>query len=247
MTPTIIAPSILSANFARLQQEMEDARDGGTTFFHLDVMDGHFVPNLTFGPPIVKCLKPGFTGDEIFDCHLMVNNPESLINAFADALIQSEGEQGRHFLSVHVEVCPHVHRAIESIRRAGLRPGVVLNPGTPLSTLDEVLPLVDLVLLMSVDPGFGGQAFIPSVLRKIYRLRQRIVEEHLACHIEVDGGLKVHNIREIAAAGADILVAGSEVFGKRSQGSTPADQVRKLRDAVAGVDPGTPILPGSPA
>jgi ribulose-phosphate 3-epimerase len=167
----------------------------------------------------------------------MIENPEKFIADFAAACIQTPEDRDKHFLSVHVETCPHLHRALETIRSHGLRPGVVINPGTPVSVLDVVLPQADLVLCMSVDPGFGGQAFIEAVKPKVREVRRRVREIGREILIEVDGGVKVSNIAEICACGADVLVAGSEVFGKRSKGNTPADMVRALYKAIEGVNP----------
>jgi ribulose-phosphate 3-epimerase len=202
-----IAASILSADFARLGEQVKEAAAGGADWIHVDVMDGHFVPNMTVGPPIVAALRP--ITDLPLDVHLMIEGPERLIPEFARA--------GADCITVHVETCPHLHRTIQQIKELGVQAGVTLNPGTPLSTLREILSEVDLVLIMSVNPGFGGQSYIPASTDKIARLRRMLDERGLAeVEIQVDGGIKVHNIAEVVAAGASVLVVGSAIFNKQA-------------------------------
>ena len=200
-----IAPSILSADFARLGDEIRAVEAAGADLIHVDVMDGHFVPNITIGPLVVEACKK--VTKLPLDVHLMIEDPERFIADFAKA--------GADYLVVHAETGYHLHRLVQSIRELNVKAGVSLNPATPLETLDYVLSDLDMVLIMSVNPGFGGQAFIPSALDKIKRLRKMIDDRKLAVEIEVDGGVKPANGAEIAAAGADILVAGSAVFGAK--------------------------------
>ena len=217
-----IAPSILSADFARLADAVHQAEAGGADWIHVDVMDGHFVPNITIGPPVVKALRKETTLP--LDVHLMINRPEQLLETFAAA--------GADYLTVHVEAASHLHRTIEKIRELGVKPGISLNPATPLSTIEEILPFVDMVLLMSVNPGFGGQRFIPTSTAKIAALRSTIEKRSLwGVEIEVDGGVSVKTIPEIVAAGASVLVAGAAVFNSEA---TVADNVAALRAAAQG-------------
>jgi len=213
-----LAPSILSADFGRLAEEVRAVEAAGADLIHVDVMDGHFVPNLTIGPTVVEAVRR--VTRLPLDVHLMIEEPQRYIPDFVRA--------GADWVSVHVEACPHLHRVVQMIREQGARAGVVLNPATPLSALDAILDAVDFVLLMSVNPGFGGQAFIPSVLPKIAALRQRLDQEGLDVALEVDGGIKVDNAEAVARAGADILVAGSAVFGSPDYGAT----LRALREAA---------------
>ena len=212
-----IAPSILAADFARLGEEIAAVEAAGADLLHVDVMDGHFVPNLTIGPPVVKAVKA--VTKLPLDVHLMVEQPDALLPDFIDA--------GSDNLTVHVEACRHLHRTIQSIKDAGVRASVVLNPATSLHALDEILPEVDMVLLMSVNPGFGGQRFLPATLDKIRTLRAQIEERRLPVAIEVDGGVKADNAAEICAAGADVLVAGTAIFGQPDYGAA----IRALRAA----------------
>jgi ribulose-phosphate 3-epimerase len=210
--PTLIAPSILSADFAHLADEVAAVERGGADLLHVDVMDGHFVPNLTVGPPIVESLKK--VTKLPLDCHLMMTNADAFIDEFASA--------GADYLTVHVEACPHLHRTVQAIKERGVKAGVTLNPATSLHTIEEILPEVDLVLIMSVNPGFGGQKFITSCLQKIVTTRQMIDRAGSRALLEVDGGVKVDNAAQILAAGADVLVAGSAIFTSRDYAATIA-------------------------
>ncbi|MCK4621407.1 MAG: ribulose-phosphate 3-epimerase [Desulfuromonadales bacterium] len=198
-----IAPSILSADFAKLGDEIKAIETGGADYVHVDVMDGHFVPNITIGPLIIEAVRP--VTKLPLDVHLMIENPDQYIPAFAKA--------GADIIVVHAEATTHLHRTVQLIKSLGKKVGVSLNPATSLSTLEMILPNLDLVLLMTVNPGFGGQSFIRNCLPKIAELRRQIEALGLPIELEVDGGVKVDNIEEIAAAGADVFVAGSAVFG----------------------------------
>ena len=205
-----IAPSILSADFSRLAEEVQAVDRAGADYIHVDVMDGHFVPNITIGPLVVNALRK--VTDKPLDVHLMIENPDLYIADFAKA--------GADIITVHQEAVPHLHRTVQLIKSLGKQAGVSLNPATPVETLDVILDQLDLVLVMSVNPGFGGQAFISSALDKIRALRQRITQRGLATELQVDGGIKVDNIREVVAAGADVLVAGSAVFNANDYAAT---------------------------
>lgn len=213
-----IAPSILSADFSCLGDQIQAVERGGAAILHVDVMDGHFVPNITVGLPVVKSLA-GFTRLPI-DAHLMITDPGTYATQFVEA--------GAQMVSVHVEADPHLHRTVMAIKSAGAQGGVVLNPSTPVSAVEEALQFVDYVLVMSVNPGFGGQKFIPQALDKVKRLRQMIVERQLNVRIEIDGGVDRTNIESVVAAGAEIIVAGSAIFGK----SDAEAAVKELRDAT---------------
>ena len=218
-----IAASILSADFTRLGAQVEEAIVAGAEIIHVDVMDGHFVPNMTVGPLVVAAIKPlTMAAGALLDVHLMIEKPELRIPDFIRA--------GADNLTVHVETCPHLHQTIRQIKEGGIKAGVTLNPATPLTTLEEILPSVDLVLVMSVSPGFGGQGFIPSSTEKITRLSRMLDERGLASvELEVDGGIKPSNAAEIVQAGASVLVVGSGIFNQ--QGSVAAN-IAALRNAV---------------
>jgi ribulose-phosphate 3-epimerase len=215
-----IAPSILSADFARLAEGVAAAEQAGADWVHVDVMDGHFVPNITIGVPVVAALRR--VTELPLDVHLMIENPDRYVDAFADA--------GADWITIHQEAAVHLHRTVERMRDRGARPGVSINPGTPLSALDEILPYVDMVLIMSVNPGFGGQRFIPTSTRKIAALRETLDERGLwPIEIEVDGGISDKTAGEVVAAGATVLVAGAAVYN--TDGSV-ADNIARLRAAA---------------
>jgi ribulose-phosphate 3-epimerase len=206
----MIAPSLLSADFAKLGHEIQEVQLAGADLIHVDVMDGHFVPNITIGPPVVQCIKRA--ADLPLDVHLMIENPDAYVADFAKA--------GSDWITVHSEASVHLNRTLQLIRECGAHPAVCLNPSTPLSHLDYVLEYVDMVLLMSVNPGFGGQRFIPNVLQKIERLKRTITERGLNVLIEVDGGVNLDTIGSVARAGADIFVAGSAIFNSENYAET---------------------------
>lgn len=197
-----IAPSILSADFANLQKDIQDVEQGGADYIHIDVMDGHFVPNITIGPLVVEAIRPITTLP--LDVHLMIEDPDTYIPAFAKA--------GADIISVHVEACRHLHRTVQLIKAEGVKAGVVINPATPVESIIPILDDVDLVLLMTVNPGFGGQAFIESVLPKISQVRSLITERGLSVEVEVDGGVNPETAARCVEAGADVLVAGSAIY-----------------------------------
>jgi ribulose-phosphate 3-epimerase len=215
-----IAPSILSADFARLGEEVKTVEAGGADLIHVDVMDGHFVPNLTIGPIIVQALRP--TTQLPLDVHLMIEHPDFFIDDFAKA--------GADYLTVQVEACVHLHRTIQAIKAKKMKAGVALNPHTPLTSIEEILPDLDLVLIMSVNPGFGGQEFIPQSLDKLRRLRRMLQQRELThVEVEVDGGIKLENAAEVVEAGAEILVSGSGIF----KTPNPAETVRRMRTILS--------------
>lgn len=197
-----LAPSMLSADFSNLYEDIEKIENAGADWLHVDIMDGHFVPNISFGPMVIKSLKGKINMP--FDVHLMIEDPDAYIDAFVDA--------GAHIITVHQEACLHLHRTIQNIKSHGIKAGVSLNPATPLSSLEEILPYLDMVLIMSVNPGFGGQSFIDTSLEKIKKLKSMIDERQLSVDIQVDGGVKLSNVEEVIKAGANIVVAGSAVF-----------------------------------
>lgn len=213
-----IAPSILSADFSRLGEEVKRVEAAGADLIHIDVMDGHFVPNMTVGPLVVEALRR--VTHLPLDVHLMIANPEKYIEEFGNA--------GAKILTVHVEACPHLHRIIQTVKNMGIEAGVSLNPATPLTALDHILEDLDMVLLMSVNPGWSGQDFIPQIIPKIKRLKEMIEKSGHKILIEVDGGVKVDNSDKIAHAGADILVMGSAVFGTKDYKETIEKVRRKL-------------------
>ena len=218
-----IAPSILSADFARLGEQVAEATKAGAHYIHVDVMDGHFVPIITIGAPVVAAIRP-FT-DLPLDVHLMIERPEGQIEQFAQA--------GAGIITVHAEVCPQLHRVIEAIKERKVRAGVSLNPATPLTLIDEVLPDIDLVLLMTVNPGFAGQAFIEEVLDKIASLRRILDEKGFGVELEVDGGISAETAPKAVAAGARVLVAGSAIFNRRE---SVAQAIDRLRASLGGVE-----------
>ncbi len=203
----ILSPSLLAANFTDICTDLKDVADGGAEWLHIDVMDGMFVPSISFATPIIKSIHP--ISNLFFDVHLMIESPERYIKEFADS--------GAQLITVHAEATRHLSRVVMQIKELELKAGVAINPGTPLTAIEEVLEYVDMVLIMSVNPGFGGQKFIPSCTGKIKRLKAMIEERGLPILIEVDGGVKLDNVSEILAAGVDVVVAGSAVFGKETR------------------------------
>ncbi len=216
-----LAPSILSADFAHLAEAVQAAERGGGTLIHVDVMDGHFVSNITLGPPVVQSLRKATRLP--LDCHLMIENPDLLIPAFADA--------GADWISVHYEACPHLHRTLQWIEQHKMKPGVVINPATRVDLLIDILPMVHHVLVMSVNPGFGGQKFLPMALAKLRRLRELRAEMKLNFRIEIDGGVAQDTVAQVVEAGAEILVAGSAVFGKGNAETNSRSLLRTAKQA----------------
>ena len=215
----ILAPSILAADFARLGEEIAAAERGGAGAIHVDVMDGHFVPNITIGPDLVQSLRRATTLP--LDCHLMIENADDYIEAFSSA--------GADWISLHVEALPHLQRSVARVKELGRRVGAAINPATPLTSLEEVLPSLDYVLIMSVNPGFSGQSFIPQSLDKVARLRAQIAERGLEVQIEVDGGIGADNVADVTRAGAELVVAGSAVFG----GGDAESNARRIIEAAS--------------
>lgn len=222
LTLVELAPSILSADFAHLADNVQAVADGGATLIHVDVMDGHFVPNITIGPPVVASLRK-FTRLPL-DVHLMIENPDQYIPAFVDA--------GADWISVHQEACVHLNRTLEMIRSLGANPGVVINPATAVGTLEEVLDMVDHVLVMSVNPGFGGQKFIPSSLDKVRKLAAMRAAGKTNFRIEIDGGIAAETIAEAVRAGVEILVAGNAVFGNGNPRENTQRLLKMAREAI---------------
>ena len=217
-----LAPSILTADFARLAAQVHPAIEGGATVLHVDVMDGHFVPNLTLGPAIVACLRKEVAVP--LDCHLMIENPDEFIPAFIEA--------GANWISVHQEACVHLHRTLEHIQSHGAQAGVVLNPATPVATLEAVLYMVDYVLIMSVDPGFGAQKFIPHSLEKVRQLAMMRAAHGHHFRIEIDGGVGLDTVADVVSAGAEVLVAGSAIFGQGDIRQNVERLLQKARQAT---------------
>lgn len=213
-----IAPSLLSADFCNLERDIKMLENAGADVLHIDVMDGHFVPNITIGIPVVKAIKK--YAKIPCDVHLMIEKPERYVEDFVKA--------GADYLTVHYEACTHLHRTLQHIRSLGCKSGVALNPHTPINVLEEILEEVDLVLIMSVNPGFGGQSFIPKSLEKIRKLKQTLIEKGLNnVEIEIDGGVKLSNIKEVANAGTDIIVSGSGIFN-----GTPEETIEKMKNLI---------------
>lgn len=217
-----IAPSILSANFARLEDEIKDVERGGADYIHVDVMDGHFVPNITIGPLVVEAIRP--VTKLPLDVHLMIENPDQYIGAFAKA--------GADILTVHVEACTHLHRTIQQIKANSMKAGVVLNPHTPVSMIQHIIEDIDLILLMTVNPGFGGQSFIHSVLPKIKQVANIIEEKKLQIEIEVDGGVTHETAKLCIEAGANVLVAGSAIYNQKDRSQAIA-KIRNVNQALS--------------
>ncbi len=218
-----LAPSILSADFGRLAEEVQAVEEAGADLIHIDVMDGHFVPNLTIGPLVVEAIRP--VTRLPFDVHLMIENPDQYLEAFARA--------GADWISIHVEACVHLHRTVSRIKELGKKAGVVLNPATPLESLTYILEEIDYVLIMSVNPGFGGQKFIPSALKKVRALKEMIAAYGLDLPVEIDGGVNLETLPEVVRAGADILVAGSAIFNTPDYAATIKAFRQKITETLA--------------
>lgn len=214
-----LAPSILSADFSRLGEQVAEVTKAGSDYIHVDVMDGHFVPNITIGVPVVTSLRS--CTKLPLDVHLMIEHPEDYVKQFADA--------GADIITVHIEIDRHMHRLVRAIKDTGAKAGIALNPATPLSSLEEILPFLDLVLIMTVDPGFGGQAFIPDMVDKITRLRSVLDSRRLMAELEVDGGITADTALKVVKAGANVLVAGAAIFSK---GKKPAEAIQQMRKAI---------------
>lgn len=215
-----LAPSILSADFSRLGAQIDEAEKAGADWIHVDVMDGHFVPNITIGPAVVKSIRS--CTKLPLDVHLMIESPEKYIKQFAEA--------GSDIITVHAEACKHLHRVVENIKELGAKAGVSINPATPLELIYELLPSIDLMLIMSVNPGFGGQKYIKGSENKVARLRKKIDELGISCEIEIDGGITADNALKVVNAGAQVLVAGSAVFNKKE---TIAEAIAKIKNSIA--------------